>query len=103
MLIFPILTACVQEYLIYLELKKREKATAWHRAYWLYQLMVTIIMTVLVFVLGLDTSAVTIPVIKIAAMFCLLAYTTFVEEPPFDSDVPLVADSPTILGESTVR
>lgn len=78
-LIFPILAICVQEYLIYLEYKKRERPTRWHRAYWLYQLLVTITMTVLVFVLKLNSSAVTLPIVKIIAMLGLLVYTTFIE------------------------
>ena len=72
----------------------------WHKIYWAYELLVTLVQLVFVFVFGVATIHILIPLVKIVIMLCLLVYSVFFQEEHFEMDL-LLAPTPPITARST--
>lgn len=73
----------------------------YHKLYWAYELLITIVQLAFVLAFNIDKVHLVIPLIKILDMLALLVYSLCFQEEHFEKELPLMADSPSVINRQT--
>ena len=87
-------------YLVVLEHKKKKQPMIWHKIYWAYELLATLVQLVFILIFDLTSVHIIIPLVKMLLMLCLLIYSIFFQEEHYEMDLLLIPP-PAITDRST--